>query len=202
MSLNNTPVISVSLLRVSNGHVEIEGPNKKAIDLIVDCPTGYKFTSCILEARESENSKQVYNLDDALFGDAKLDTHWNIVIPLAFLGIDGNAIYRITLKARPLIEENGEYIDEIDEDGDSITTTMLTSDVTGSFNCLMSSILTGDPCKLSDEVIRNYLILYAHQVALQDGNEDLAWEYFKMLDNCFNRCGKDHSHVSSCNCGR
>lgn len=203
MELTPNKAISISLFRISDGHETIEGANKKAIDLMVDCPKDYVFTKCVLVVKQSEDSQQVFDLSSALFDEESRSDHWNIVIPLVYLGIEGNAIYEITMHADELAKDEEGNITGI-QHGEGLNASMLTSDIEGSFNCMMSHILNSDKCgALSDDVIRNYLILFAHQNAIRENNLELAWEYFKLLDNCYNKCNtSEHFPGHTCNCGR
>lgn len=202
MATEQNKAISISLFSVSSGFGD---NNKKALKLIIDCPHGYVFKKCLLDVKIGDNQTDYYDLSAALFGDAQSSDdktdHWNIVIPLEMLGITSNAIYKIYLEAseQSIDEETGKIIY-----GDTITDTAWTSDVDGTFECMIAHILNSDPCEaVSDEVIRNYLILFGHQAALRESNLDEAWEYFKLLKNCFHKCGNEHtSKVSPCNCGR
>lgn len=210
MATEQNKAISISLFAVSSGFGD---NNEKALKLIIDCPKGYFFTGCVLEVKIGDNQTDRYELSTALFGaddttDEKTD-HWNIVIPLSMLGIDRNAIYKIYLTASETIIEDkkdseGNVIGTTIKYGDQISDTAYASDVEGSFNCMLAHILNSDPCEaVSDDVIRNYLILFGHQAALREGDVASAWEYFKLLDNCFNKCGNEHtSKVSPCNCVR
>lgn len=211
MATEQNKAISISLFAVSSGFGD---NNEKALKLIIDCPKGYFFTGCVLEVKIGDNQTDRYELSTALFGaknttDEKTD-HWNIVIPLSMLGIDRNAIYTIQLTASDATIENEEGEDgnitgaTITYGSETLNATAYASDVEGSFNCMLAHILNSDPCEaVSDDVIRNYLILFGHQAALREGDVASAWEYFKLLDNCFNKCGNEHtSKVSPCNCGR
>lgn len=202
MATEQNKAISISLFSVSSGFGD---NNEKALKLIIDCPHGYVFKKCLLDVKIGDNQTDYYDLSAALFGDAQSSDdktdHWNIVVPLERLGITSNAIYKISLTAsEQSIDENTGKITY----GDVITETAWASDVDGTFECMIAHILNADPCEaVSDEVIRNYLILFGHQSALREGKIDEAWEYFKLLKNCFNKCSNEHtSKVSPCNCGR
>lgn len=199
----NNPAISVTVFRVTSGHGEA---NEKAIDLIVDCPTNYAFTDCILDVTRSDNAVDSYDLSGAIFNGG-LENHWNIIIPLGRLGITDNAIYKMQLKAKEYkinttTNGDGEEKSEVIWEDSELSEIIYTSDVEGTFNCMLSHILNSNECgELPDDVIRNYLILFGHQAALREHNVELAWEYFKLLNNCFDKCGAHH-HQKSCNCGR
>lgn len=211
MATEQNKAISISLFAVSSGFGD---SNKKALKLIIDCPHGYVFTQCLLDVKIGDNQTDHYDLSAALFGDAQSSDdktdHWNIVIPLEMLGITSNAIYKIQLKASSTTidtttDEDGNETTVIKYNNeDPLSDVAYASDVDGTFECMLAHILNSDPCEaVSNDVIRNYLILFGHQAALREGKIDIAWEYFKLLDNCFNKCSNEHtSKVSPCNCGR
>lgn len=82
------------------------------------------------------------------------------------------------------------------------------SDVNNIYYTLVDGIINpGDRCTtISDEVIRNYIILYAHLQALDKREYDEALLYFKMINSHFDNCGNfkrlPHRHINSCNCVR
>lgn len=85
---------------------------------------------------------------------------------------------------------------------------IIISDVSHIYNCLSDDILALDAkCvdkESQDRVIRNYMILYAHQEAMKLGLYDEAVKWFHMMDNCFTgRCkGFDKRNGSTdCGCG-
>lgn len=76
---------------------------------------------------------------------------------------------------------------------DTHETTVYTSDTNSAFYYLMDNILNLDnSCTpISDEAIRNYLILYGHLQALENGQQSIAEEYFKILVKNFTKCGNN-----------
>jgi hypothetical protein len=83
---------------------------------------------------------------------------------------------------------------------------MICSDVNSVYRCLLDDILKDVGCdSLSDEAIRKYLLLYLHQAALSVKDLETSESAFKLVSNCFNKCGskdRPEKHVQSCNCGR
>ena len=71
--------------------------------------------------------------------------------------------------------------------------TVHTSDINGAFQYIMDNILNlENSCTpISDEAIRNYLILYGHLQALENGQQSIAEEYFKILVKNFTKCGNN-----------
>ncbi len=88
----------------------------------------------------------------------------------------------------------------------TVESTAVASDVNNIYKNLIDQILNpGERCTtISDEAIRNYIILYAHMLALQLDEIDDAMVYFKMINNNFDRCGNfnrpPRRHISTCNC--
>lgn len=80
------------------------------------------------------------------------------------------------------------------------------SDVSHAYHCLMDDILSLQAkCadkEIQDRVIRNYLMLYAHQEALRLGYIDEATKWFNLIDNCFTGiCKKSKSRDVRVDCG-
>lgn len=88
------------------------------------------------------------------------------------------------------------------------------SDVNYAYKCMLSDLLSlTDPCpEISDELIRKYLLLYAHQSAMSVRDLDMAELYFKFIANCFHTCPTEcvcgcnsvtqsAPRKSGCNCG-
>lgn len=88
-----------------------------------------------------------------------------------------------------------------------IEDSMVCSDTTQVYRCLLDSLLMQKDCcePISDELIRNYLILYGHSAALTEGDFETAETYFKLMQNCFGSCpigSRPSNKKSNCNCGR
>lgn len=81
----------------------------------------------------------------------------------------------------------------------------LISDVSNVYRCLMDDVLSLQAActdkDAQDRVIRNYLILYAHQEALRLGYIDDAVKWFKLLSNCFGRCTNSNNRNNNISCG-
>jgi hypothetical protein len=85
-----------------------------------------------------------------------------------------------------------------------IHTTAYISDVSNVYNCLMKDIVAmgEDLCGNSeslDRLIRNYLILYAHQEALKLRELADAKKYSTLLQSCFTTCGSGDNTCHVCN---
>lgn len=198
--------ISISLFRVSS--------DSKFLDMIIDCPMNYYFTYLEIETRSLNDDgkffSQWFDLSDALFGDeqSKTKTHWAVRIPLNKLKIDGPAIYIATLKAYfPGVKSENDDVYQVEPD--ELVDYMICSDVNDAYYYLLDHILDmSDKCfGISEDAIRNYLILYGHQAALQQHDLEIAEMYFKLIINKFDKCGNtyrptDKHRGSSCNCGR
>lgn len=187
--------ISVSLYRVSS--------DSYYLDTIIDCPENYNFTSFQLEVKQlvgGKYSSKKYDLSQACFPEStKGTTHFNFRLPIEAvqpgMGTYPNpAIYIADLKA----------VNEKD-DADVLTARMAASDVNFAYRCMLEDVMnTGDRChSLSDDTIRNYLLLYGHQAAMNVEDFETAEVYYKQIANCFTNCGADYRDSSnSCNCGK
>lgn len=195
--------ISVSLFRVS--------ADSKFLDMVFDCPREYYFTYLQIETRTLNDDgkfvSQWFDLSKVLFSeDTKSKHHWTVRLPLNKIGINSPAIYIATLKAYYPGQEATKTTEEIEDD--EIVDEMICSDVNDAYYYLLDNVLNMiDKCAgISDDAIRNYLILYAHIAALQQHDLDVAEVYFKMIINKFVKCGDprrpERIHVSSCNCGK
>lgn len=184
--------LEIELFRVS--------PDSKYLDVMFSMPgggLGFYMSSFKLEVRDGMGNVQNFDLSDALgFDPTNHQSDWIIRIPLKDLGIDYPAIYIGTFKAS--INSNNLDRDIID--------TAIASDVNNVYHCLLKDIL--DTCgecydskSVSDDVIRNYLILYGHQAAMYRRDLDVAERYFRILSKCFSSCGTGNCYTSSKCCG-
>lgn len=199
--------ISIDLFRVSS--------DSKYIDMIFDCPSGEQFymSAFKLEVRDGNGNSENFDLTPALFtGDSKEDQldkdHWVVRIPLDKLGITYPAIYIAELKAHTWPPENPE--EEDDYEPIEVTSTAICSDVNNVYRCLLDSVIEScdecsSGCKMPDDAIRNYLILYGHQAAMYQRDLDVAERYFRILSRCFTNCGERREPKSikpaGCGCG-
>lgn len=212
--------ISISLFRVSG--------DRKYLDMIFSCPYGYHFTSLELEARfvgdDGKFQSSFFDLSMALFNTEESDDSEEestsklrhaVRVPLEQLGITIPAIYIATFKMQD---------DETEED--PISDTAICSDVVEAYRCMMDDLFMhqkDSSCNdtVSDEVIRKYLLIYGHTAAMAARDLDTAQEYFRLIGNCFDKCGPKgrgsgsccsgtcggkHQfrpiHINPCNCGR
>lgn len=169
----------------------------------------YLFTEPVLD----ENNNPVG--DETQFITDKTD--WVVRIPLKeALDVDKPGIYDATFTAtfnRELWEDEHpdwqEWCESDLPDGENLIETATTSDVNFAYRCMLDDLLQescGCSCpQVSDEAVRKYLILYGHQAALTTGDDEVAEVYFKLLSNCFNRCGNNERSGAphkGCGCKR
>lgn len=193
--------LEIELFRVS--------PDSKYLEVIFNMPgayLGFYMSSFKLEVRDGNgNHYSPFDLTEAVgFSPDNHTSHWVIRIPLEDLGVNYPAMYIATFKASLQTENcNKEIID-----------TAICSDVSSVYQCLLEDIVDScDNCSkgssVSDETIRNYLILYGHQSAMYRRDLDVAERYFKILSKCFkscsggcntNCCGQ-HTHNVKSDCG-
>lgn len=186
--------ITINLLRVS--------PAGDAIDFSIDCPFDYYFTDFEVEVLGVEDAK--YNINHIFLLDGEYNTFQKRFagsIPLSELGQEGEKrMYKIVIRAKHDCQEC------LAIDSPYIEANVLISDVSGVYSCLMDDVLSLDAkCGNSealDNLSRNYMILMAHQMAMNFGYEDEAMRYFNMLSNCFKKCASKCRNVgSTCGCG-
>lgn len=86
---------------------------------------------------------------------------------------------------------------------DEIVAQAVCSDVSDVYNNILDGVInqTGTCDKVSDDTIRVYLILYAHQEAMRLGHYTDAWLYFKMITSNFNKCGNFARSGNGPSCG-
>ena len=193
--------ITVSIFRIST--------DSEFLDMIFECPNDYHFTFLEVEVRllgkDGKFYSQWFDLSTVLqFGENTDKTKWSIRVPINKLGINSPGIYIASLKAE-LNEIETSDLNTIQE----INDTMICSDVNNVYHYILDYVLnTENKCfEVSDDAIRNYLILYGHQQALQQYDLETAEMYFKLIHNHFDKCGNsyrptDRIHNRSCNCSK
>ena len=192
--MNNT--ISVTLFRVSN--------DSNYLDMIFECPKGARFDSFILDVRyvgKAAMKRERFDLTNSFFKDSNGDLidkqKWVIRMPLSAIDMqDTPAIYTAQLHASYIEEET-----QID------SCTMVCSDVNYAYRCMLKDILDNSCNKcacesvISDDTILKYILLYGHQAALNVEDYMMAETYFKIIGNCFSKCGdKNYSRENPCGC--
>lgn len=126
------------------------------------------------------------------------------------LGVTVPEIYEVHLTAEHNESADSDLENELEEDQCwniplEIYATAYISDVAKAYNCIMDDILTlgekvcGDD-EVMDRVIRNYLILYAHQEAMHLHYLDDARRYFTLLSKCFSTCGDGNRRYAGATC--
>lgn len=189
--------IEISLLRVSS--------NGKYIEFIINCPNDYYFTEFTVQVY---GSTDVYSLSDIFKedGEYKTDVHEYsgqfLVTDVGAIEENGHPkpeMYEIHL----YVESNDDIDDHGIEEVAQKEETAYISDVSNVYDCLMKDILSvGESIcsndEVQDRVIRNYLILYAHQEAMNFRELADAKKYFDILSKCFSKCGESNS-CQSCN---
>lgn len=199
MATSKNKAISISKFDVD--------PEGEHLNMIIDCPSDYKFTSLIITAYSALHgikSAVTANFDGSLavFGDDSTQPgdHYDIIIALDF-NRDTNtkqippSIYRVYLKAEST-QNNGD---------DPLEDYAYTSDLRHVYDCMVSDILNQDPCQtLPDSIIRSEVLLQGHLYALKSGNIEVALQYFLKLNDCFGPCPVSDLpyQPSKCGCGK
>lgn len=188
MALNKT-------ISISKFDVDPEGEN---LQLIIDCPVGYKFTSFIIRVYNKWTADvsipDSYDFSTAIISGT--DTHYSVLIPLNFNSQDGiitPSMYKLEVKAETTAQD----------DSTLPLAEAWTSDLRHVFDCMTTSILNSDPCKgLPDEVVRQEVLLQGHLFALKSGKVEEALQYYKLVQNCGHVCNGEYVKLNPCNCGR
>lgn len=196
--------ITVKLFKVSQESIYL--------DIVAECLCGYIFNKIEVGIRTYDHygealTENYYSLTDAILSEYTDNQTAEISarIPLSeFFGEGGvqPAIYTLTLGCIQNIIDDGTDISQAIEDTEQHDITIYTSDTNSAFYYLMDNILNlENSCTpISDEAIRNYLILYGHLQALENGQQSIAEEYFKILVKNFTKCG-NNSRACGGHCG-
>jgi hypothetical protein len=147
--------ISISLAKID---YDFDNPY---IKIIADCPSGYRFTNMTITVQMPNGNKWIEkDFDASSLVAGKDDVVLNI--PISVLeGVEGPAMYYIKLVAKLVKGEGPE--NPCEELPAVIDTDIYLSDVHGVYRCLLDGLLHADPCEgVSNEVIKNYLVLYGH----------------------------------------
>ena len=202
--------IEISVLRVSS--------TGKYIEFVINCPIDYKFSKFTIQVYGKD---QVYSIAESLFYNeqneyiTETDNIFSGQVDVKLLDVTEPSMYQIFLEAEHKSKEEHQenYIDQeastCEQPPETIKATAIISDVSNVYNCLMDDILSlNAKCvdkTIQDRVIRNYLILYAHQQAMQLNLIDEAYRWFKIIRNCFspcanNSCCSKEESVNTCPC--
>ena len=206
--------IEISVLRVSS--------NGKYIEFIINCPKDYFFTDFIVNVYGGDDK---YSLKDCLFrapdgyiGDVAVGLdgllyynkqYYSGQFKLTDIGVEHPEMFEIEITA----DHNNDFEDDEEQHpsdiikpecivpAEELHAQAYISDVSKVYTCLMNDILSmgADLCNnsdVTDRLIRNYLILYAHQEAMHMRELPEARKYFTLLQNCFSNCGE--GQVTSC----
>lgn len=176
--------IDIELLRVSN--------DSKYIELIFDVPSGYHMTSIQINVSYLADCKNFKNRDDRYEFtkfDGQEQSEWTLKIPVECLGNHIPAMYTITLYAHSDSPDEG-YSPDIED-------TALVSDINGVYDLLFEAITKPGKCDpISDDAIRNYMLLYGHTAAMYERDIDSAKYFFKYIAKQFANCCQKPSRCS------
>lgn len=190
--------IEIEELRVSS--------DGSAIEFAFNCPSEYYFTEFIIEVVKSDKQ---FSLADALFKDESGNyligtTRFADAVLLSDLGVTEPSIFKITIRA----ERKEDFTQECDcgDFPETLEKEAYISDVSNVYKCLIDDIIALDSRCLDgdvqDRVIRNYLMLYAHQEALKLKLIDEAEKWFSYIKTCFNNCGQHDRNGADCGCSQ
>lgn len=208
--------IEISVLRVSS--------NGKYIEFIINCPRDYYFTDFVINV---EGGTDKYSLKESLFippteyeGADIIDGpdeqryfnrhFYSGQVKIEDLGVDVPEIYEINIEAWHNPYADSEEENEMEKNDcwtpdPVINVHAYISDVSKAYTCMMDDILAMgsgekicEDSELTDRIIRNYLILYAHQEAMHMHEIYEARKYFTFLNKCFNKCSTLKTMTGSC----
>lgn len=196
--------ITIEVLRISS--------NGQHLEFIISCPSDYQFTEFTVQI---DGRGDKYSIAKSLFYDETTgdyivnpDNKFIGQVPVELFDVTGPEIYHIYIKAEHQLHADPEGVEKCEKAPDVIESESWISDVSQVYYCLMDDILAFDTkCAdkdIQDRVIRNYLILCAHEEALKLGLLDEAKKWFQMMENCFTgRCKHsiDRNNNSGCGCG-
>lgn len=214
--------IEISVLRVSS--------NGKYIEFIINCPKDYFFTDFVINVYGGEDKYSLKNslflVPEGYVGEGTVEwpedsgiIYWNKQyysgqFKIEDIGVTIPEMFEVHLEAahNDNFEDDEEqhpsdYIkEECIKPQEVITATAYISDVSKVYSCLMDDILSMgeslcDNSEVTDKLIRNYLILYAHQEAMHLRELPEARKYFTLLQNCFTKCGPVKTACNLCNGG-
>lgn len=188
----STKAIEVSLAKIDYNL------GKPYLYVDASCPYGYYLTAFYITVYQVDATGQwtekYYDIINAIQQDETPVVDLRMTMPISILeDIEGPAIYKIKLVADP-------DLDLINEDA-VIDDKLFLSDVYGIYRQLLNGLLNSDHCNpLSDDLVKQYLMLYGHQQALHDGDLDVAKELFKLLHKGFSKCGNVNKPSINCGC--
>lgn len=191
--------INISLFRVS--------ADSKYLDIMFELPGMYKltnmtvriyqYTGCDKDYQISEFEPNIENLDQSDF-TIRLSLNENQPDGLEIKPFTP-IICQLELNAKVI----KEYEDSLDcDDLTEIQAFALASDVNFVFDDLMNDVLTmGDCGEPSSDLMRNYMILFAHQEAMRLSKIEEAKKYYKILAKKFNSCCNNNKSYSNSSIG-
>lgn len=158
------------------------------LKIMASTPSGYEFIQLIVTVYTLDGENHTYDISTIIGGEVNIA----VDLPISSLsGVSGPAIYEIQIGAD---EQYGKPLT-----GAAIYDRMYLSDVHAIYRDVMNGIMDCDPCnKLSDDIIKKYLMLYGHQSAIQSGDLDVAKEFFMLMHKNFTKCGNKTRTVNCC----
>ena len=181
-------MIQVNLLRVS--------PDSKYIEFSVECPTGYNFN--LLYIARYNVSTATYDTTKDCSSLLQGTTQSEIMrIAASAFGTDVT-MYKVTFGVAPINPSDPEIPE----------TTGICSNVNFVYQNLLNPILGLTNCCVDattyDTLMRNYMILYAHQEAMRLERYTEAEYFYGIIWNLFDNCGGSQRSgtliTNPCNC--
>lgn len=162
---------------------------KPYIHLIISAPYNHVFTQLMITVCTPGKEETYWHIPDTdVIGQQSCVAR----IPLSelFEGKYIPSIFKVQIKA-----ENVEGLT------DPLTRELWLSDVQNIYQGMLSGLMGiyEDCTEISDDLIKQYLLLFGHQQALAEQDWDNAWDLFKLLQKNFSKCGQSTSK-NTCGC--
>lgn len=191
-------MITINLLRIS--------PDSQYLEFSVEAPENYKFNKLNIKKYDWERTIGYPTCSDGWLDANLLYTRISNkeVMRIATSIFKGSSMFYVEFG----VEWVGETEETLNYCGNKLsdtTTIGVCSDINGSYQYLLSSILSlNSNCPtISDELKRYYMILYAHIEALKLEKFMDAEYFYDILKLNGSTCGNPISNItntSSCNC--
>lgn len=171
------------------------------LELDVSCHPEYEFTSFILADYEHDkNNNKIWDLSQDIDSDSNRQ-----MFRIKLSDLNGPSMYYGHISAKLRKTEENDYIDAIDSEENVM---LACSDVTNVYYYLLKELQSVanpcDPCnsKLSTELQRVFVILYAHLEAMRLERWTEAEMFYTLIKNNFSNCKSSYElrPSKSCNC--
>lgn len=171
------------------------------LELDVSCHPDYMFTDFIIADYEhNEDNKKIWDFSEDIDEESNRQ-----MFRIKLSELNGPSMYYANISVILRNSEENDYINVIDS---KESTMMVCSDVTNVYYYLLKELQSVanpcDPCnsKLSTELQRVFVILYAHLEAMRLERWTEAEMFYTLIKNNFSNCKSSYElgPSKSCNC--